>query len=280
MRVTADTALDEYAPAVMPWLRRAPVRNNQLLTLLQSRMDGIVVPESDLLMLRVLTDAGTLAGVAVCPPPFAMLLSELVEGAEPALADHLVAHAPQVRRFTGLPDQAQRLAAEVAERTGGTPALLASYRMFDVVRVVPPSRVAGRPREAAASDRDLLVAWSAAFQREALADHPHSNPAGPIDGRLALGGLLWVWEAGGEPVSMAAMTAPAAGVVRLNLVYTPPRRRRNGYAGALVAAVSGAVLTAGLRPTLFTDLANPTSNKIYQAIGYRPVQDTAMWEAG
>ena len=112
----------------------------------------------------------------------------------------------------------------------------------------PPTGVAGRPREAAAADRDLLVAWSAAFQREALADHPHSNPAAPIDGRLALGGLLWVWEAGGEPVSMAAMTAPAAGVVRLNLVYTPPRRRGNGYAGALVAAVSAAVLTRGAAP--------------------------------
>lgn len=278
MRVTGDTALDEFAAAVMPWLRLEPVRNNQLLTLLQSRMDGIVLPESDLLMLRVLGDGDTLAGVAVCPPPFAMLLSELPEGAVAELAEHLVQNAPQVRRFTGLPDQTRRLAVELAGRTGGRAALLASYRMFDVVRVVPPTGVTGRPREATAADRDVLVAWSGAFQREALADHPHANPAAPIDGRLALGGLLWVWEAGGEPVSMAAMTAPAAGVVRLNLVYTPPRRRRNGYAGALVAAVSAAVLTAGLRPTLFTDLANPTSNKIYQAIGYRPLQDTAMWE--
>ncbi|MEU7824928.1 GNAT family N-acetyltransferase [Catellatospora sp. NPDC049133] len=278
MRVTGDTALAAFTAAVMPWLRTEPVRNNQLLTLLQSRMDGIVLPESDLLMLRVLGDGDSLAGVAVCPPPFAMLLSELPEGAEAVLAEHLAEHAPQVRRFTGLPDQTERLAVELAGRTGGRAGLLAAYRMFDVARVVPPVGVAGRPREAAAADRDLLVAWSGAFQREALADHPHSNPAAPIDGRLALGGLLWVWEAGGEPVSMAAMTAPAAGVVRLNLVYTPPRRRGNGYAAALVAAVSAAALTAGLRPTLFTDLANPTSNKIYQAIGYRPLQDTALWE--
>ncbi|WP_166383151.1 GNAT family N-acetyltransferase [Catellatospora methionotrophica] len=280
MRVTADTSLSRFAPAVLPWLRREPVRNNQLLTLLQSRLDGIVLAESDLLMLRILADGDTLAGVAVCPPPFAMLLSELADGAETALADHLVAHAPQVRRFTGLPEQTRRLAAQVAGRTGAAATLLASYRMFDAVDVVAPTRVHGRPREAAQADRDLLVAWSEAFQREALADHPQSNPAAPIDGRLALGGLLWTWEAGGEPVSMAAMTAPAAGVVRLNLVYTPPRRRGNGYAGALVAAISAAVLGAGLRPTLFTDLANPTSNKIYQAVGYRPVQDTAMWEVG
>jgi predicted GNAT family acetyltransferase len=41
-----------------------------------------------------------------------------------------------------------------------------------------------------------------------------------------------------------------------------------------VAAVSQAQLDAGLRFCfLYTDLANPTSNKIYQAIGYRPVTD-------
>ena len=28
---------------------------------------------------------------------------------------------------------------------------------------------------------------------------------------------------------------------------------------------------------LFTDLANPTSNRIYQAIGYRPVRDVRMF---
>lgn len=282
MRVTADTTLAQYAPAVMPWLLRDPVRNNQLLTLLQSRVDGIVRPESDLLMLRIVDDGDTgmpqLCAVAVRPPPFAMLLSELPEGAPPVLAQYLVAYAPEVRRFTGLPDQTESLAAEVAARVGGRASRLASYRLFDVEQVVPPTGVTGRPREAAPADRDRLVAWSAAFQREALADHPHSDPAAPIDGRLAIGGLLWVWEAGGEPVTMAAMTAPAAGVVRLNLVYTPPRRRGNGYASALVAAVSAATLTAGLRPALFTDLANPTSNKIYQAIGYRPVQDSDLWE--
>ena len=31
------------------------------------------------------------------------------------------------------------------------------------------------------------------------------------------------------------------------------------------------------RCCLYTDLANPTSNKIYQAIGYRPVGDAAEY---
>ncbi|MEV4418210.1 GNAT family N-acetyltransferase [Catellatospora sp. NPDC049609] len=280
MRVTADTALAEYAAAVMPWLLRDPVRNNQLLTLLQSRLDGVVLPESELLMLRVVDEGGAVAAVAVRPPPFAMLLSDLPDEAVPPLAAHLAGGGQRVTRFTGPPEQTGRLAAALAGRAGGRASMLAAYRMFEICEVSPPAGVTGRPREAAGADRDQLVAWSAAFQREALADHPRTDPAAPIDGRLALGGLLWVWEAGGEPVAMTAMTAPAAGVVRINLVYTPPRRRANGYASALVAAVSRAALAAGLRPVLFTDLANPTSNKIYQAIGYRPVQDTGMWEVG
>jgi predicted GNAT family acetyltransferase len=57
-------------------------------------------------------------------------------------------------------------------------------------------------------------------------------------------------------------------------VYTPPALRGRGYASALVAAVSQAQLDAGRRFCfLFTDLANPTSNRIYQDIGYEAVCD-------
>ncbi|GAA1662418.1 GNAT family N-acetyltransferase [Catellatospora bangladeshensis] len=280
MKVTADTSLPDFAAAVMPWLLRDPVRNNQLLTMLQSRLDGVVPTEPDLLMLRVDDSLGALRAVAVRPPPFPMLLSDVSAGAVIRLGPHLARHRPEVRRFTGPAASTELLVARVAERSGAPASLLASYRMFQISVVRPPAGVAGHPREAALPDRDRLVEWSAAFQREALAEHPPSDPAAPIDGRLALGSLLWVWESGGEPVAMTAMTAPAAGVVRINLVYTPPPQRGNGYASALVAAVSRAALAARLRPVLFTDLANPTSNKIYRAIGYRPLQDTSLWEVG
>ena len=56
-------------------------------------------------------------------------------------------------------------------------------------------------------------------------------------------------------------------------VYTPRERRGRGYASAGVAGVSRIVLAQGARACLFTDQANPTSNKIYAALGYRPVVD-------
>ena len=66
--------------------------------------------------------------------------------------------------------------------------------------------------------------------------------------------------------------------MRVGPVYTPPAERRRGYAGALVAALSQQLLDTGREFCfLFTDQANPTSNHIYQQIGYAPVCDVAQY---
>jgi predicted GNAT family acetyltransferase len=150
-------------------------------------------------------------------------------------------------------------------------------RLFRLETVRPPAPVPGRLREALPQDRDLLVEWSAAFMAEALPDEP-GDPAAPIDLRLGRPGLVWIWEDGGIPVSTAHRTEPALGVVRVANVYTPPELRGRGYASACVAGLSQDALDHGvIHCALYTDLSNPTSNKIYQAIGYEPVGDTQVW---
>jgi predicted GNAT family acetyltransferase len=97
------------------------------------------------------------------------------------------------------------------------------------------------------------------------------------EGRIAHGGITF-WETpDGTPVSMAGALPKVAGQIRIAPVYTPPALRGRGYASAVTAAVSRAALTAGADEVLlFTDLANPTSNALYQRIGYRPVRDFAV----
>jgi predicted GNAT family acetyltransferase len=86
---------------------------------------------------------------------------------------------------------------------------------------------------------------------------------------------VFVWDDEG-PVSLVAIQPAVAGVVRVGPVYTPPDRRRHGYTGMAVAEVSRRMFAAGASTCmLFTDLANPTSNKIYAEVGYRPFAD---WE--
>ena len=78
---------------------------------------------------------------------------------------------------------------------------------------------------------------------------------------------------------MVAKSRPTTHGGCISLVYTPPNLRRRGYASACVAALSQHLLDTGWDfCCLFTDLANPTSNAIYQQIGYRPVCDVDMFQ--
>ncbi|WP_223165798.1 GNAT family N-acetyltransferase [Lentzea indica] len=89
---------------------------------------------------------------------------------------------------------------------------------------------------------------------------------------MSAGHVLWLVD--GVPVSWAGSTTPVGGVSRVGPVYTPPEHRRNGYAAAVTAAVSQWAYEAGADHVVLTaDLANPTSNSVYQGIGFRAVSD-------
>jgi predicted GNAT family acetyltransferase len=94
-----------------------------------------------------------------------------------------------------------------------------------------------------------------------------------VDERIARDGWR-LWIVADQPVAMAGRTPVADGMSRVTPVYVPPEHRRQGFGAAVTAAVSRAALDAGAEHVLlFTDLTNPTSNSIYQKIGYRPVSD-------
>jgi predicted GNAT family acetyltransferase len=76
---------------------------------------------------------------------------------------------------------------------------------------------------------------------------------------------------------MACRHRTAAGVARVGPVFTPPEHRRHGYGAAVTAACTRDALERDADDVvLFTDLDNPTSNAIYQRLGYLPVSDHAV----
>lgn len=78
-------------------------------------------------------------------------------------------------------------------------------------------------------------------------------------------------------MSLAGVTRQVVGMIRVGPVYTPPELRGHGYASAVTADVSRRAREAGADEVLlYTDLANPTSNSIYQNIGYRAVEDRVV----
>lgn len=232
--------------------------------------------------LAIVRDRGAVAAAALRTPPFQLVLSEIDDAAalEPILGDLLGAEEelPGVLVPVG---EATRFPGEWATRRGRRAVLTLRERSFRLGRVIPPRAASGRMRHAAAGDLELLVAWLTAFWQEALGDlEPNLDRARIVAGRWVAGRpwRMYLWEDGGRPVSMCGVAGETPHGIRIGPVYTPPADRGRGYASNLVAQASQEQLDAGRDFCfLFTDLANPTSNKIYQAIGYEPIRDVEQY---
>jgi predicted GNAT family acetyltransferase len=148
-----------------------------------------------------------------------------------------------------------------------------SERLYQLTRVNHPRGVPGRARRATRADRGLLIEWFGDFEREVFGS-VSGDIAASVDSifeRPSRGMCLWEDR---EPVSMAGFRGRTPHGLRIGPVYTPPSFRGHGYASACIARLSQDLLDSGRRfCCLFTDLANPTSNHIYQVIGYQPVSD-------
>lgn len=271
MRWQADSDLETYAERVLPWLQRDPIGNNVLCTILQLRLDGTMDPEPDALWLRT---EGELEGVAVRTPPHGLLLSDMSTEVAEALGTQLAERHLALPYVDGPAKATAAFARAYSQVLGGEPKPGRSQRIFQLDRVNPQPEVPGRLREATMEDFDLLATWT----RWYLEDSGIPDIVRGIDRRLRRGGGAWLWEVSARPVSMALLSPPVEGVMRLSAVYTPPQFRRRGYATACVAALSQHALDTGAtRCMLYADLANPASNGIYPRIGYQPVSDVQVW---
>jgi uncharacterized protein len=159
-----------------------------------------------------------------------------------------------------------------ARLTGQVGVIKVHERLYQLVKVSPPRWPGGALRLAQPGDLETLSAWGYAFDEEALGSGDPGMARERAVKRIAEQSLF-VWGDGGL-AAMAGKSRPTRFGCAVGLVYTPPERRKQGYASALVAALSQALLDEGYQYCcLFTDLANPTSNHVYQTIGYRPVAD-------
>jgi uncharacterized protein len=217
---------------------------------------------------------------AVMTPPFNLVLSMTADpNALTAFGRDLVKNRLPVPGVTGPADVARRFAEMWAQRHGLSTHRAMAERTYRLERVTAPTDVPGVVRTATDDDRELLIDWVHDFLVEALDNPREGEAAAIVDSALQTGSrTFYLWEDDDRPVSLAGVTGPTPNGIRVGPVYTPPGSRRRGYASAVTAAASQAQLDAGRKFVfLFTDLDNPTSNKIYQAIGYEPVIDVDQW---
>lgn len=227
------------------------------------------------------TDAGgRVVAATLRTPPWNQVLSEVDDPAAVDLLAEELSGQP-LPGVTGPSEAAARFAAAWAERTGRRAELGVAERIFRLERVVPPERpAAGSWRLAEPADRELVADWLVRFGAEATPTTPPlTEPLATADRWIARRyRTLYLWEADGRVVSLVGAGGETPHGIRIGPVYTPPDERDRGYASSLTAAATQDQLDSGRRFVfLFTDLSNPTSNKIYRAIGYEPVCDVDLY---
>ncbi|CAM5549075.1 N-acetyltransferase [Streptomyces tanashiensis] len=246
-----------FRAAAAEHLAADPARNTAVLTLMDTAGRLGWWEEAD----------GRVTGVLAVAPPGVPAFGAMTEEAARALVLPGGERATEVRGETAAVEA-------YAEATGRPWAPTVRMRLFRLGELTPPDPApAGRGRAATEADVPLVAAWTTEFA-VAIGDEPAEDYTGFVTERTSEG-RLWLWEGpDGRPVSMAAVSRTIEGQARVHLVYTPPAERGRGYAAGVTEAVSRAALDGGVAQVLlFTDLSNPTSNALYQRLGYRPVTD-------
>ena len=253
----------EFLTYAGDYLREWPAEHSVILTNAERRVDA---HDADNLWGWVVSPNGTVVAAAIHTPPFGAYLSLAPDEPIRALAAAFHKRGRQLPGVGGFRRPVETFAAEWSRRTGVEAEPTMRQWAYTTDSVTSPTGVPGRLRPAETGDRAVLAEWVAAFHIDTGLP---AEPAADLDDRIA-DGRLFVWIDDDRPVSMAGVTAPAGGVTRVQYVYTPVECRGHGYASACVAAVTARELAEpGRICMLYTDLTNPTSNGIYQAIGYR-----------
>jgi uncharacterized protein len=258
-----------FAAQVVPYLVRAPARHNLFLGILDTLQRHPSTYPTFHLWAAV--QDGEVVGAALQTLPHNLVLAEpALPGAIQLLVATVTDAGVLLPGVVGGVTEAQAFAAAWHERNGGDSQTLTRQGIYQLTGVREAGSASGDPKLAGLDDMPLLVSWHHDFLAEAVPHHVRDDEM--MQRRLTavvVDGGFWLWEAAGEVVSMTGVSPAPPDGARIGPVYTPPGSRGRGYATSLVAHVSDVALAHGsTRCYLHTDMANPTSNAIYQRIGY------------
>jgi uncharacterized protein len=265
-----------YLQCAQPYLEEQEALNSLILGVTIRLRDRPDLTETPPYLATITNEAGNPLLVAAITPPHNLLASagaNVPQAALDLLVDNLRSNGWPVPGVNAENSLAKRIAQTWTAATGQKAYVSMRLRIYQLHQVIPPLQPPpGFLRLATLEDIERVTAWRDLFARESLHEEPPSNSRA-LSERAIQSETIYFWDDDG-PVSMAARTRPTPHGESVGLVYTPPELRGHGYASACVAALSQRILDSGkMFCSLFTDLDFPTSNSIYQKIGYQPVCD-------
>jgi predicted GNAT family acetyltransferase len=258
-----------------PWLLRAEAEHNLIIGIARQLAAGTMLTGKPVYLATVERD-DDIVGCAFRTPPYKLGVTRMPTEAIDALVADVAQVYDELNAVMGDEETARVFAEAWARERGLGVARGVQHRIYQLDAVIEPAHeVPGAARLARMMDVPLVTQWIYEFSIEARV---HTDNAAALATARIKQSSLYLWIVDGAPVSMAAWSGETPHGRRVGYVYTPAHQRGRGYASALVAHLSTQILADGCTFCfLYTDLSNPTSNSIYQRIGYRAVCDVNDW---
>ena len=275
----------EFLSQSRAFLEAREVEHNLMLGLCSQLIAGDAPYEEPPYLGLVQDSAGITLLAALRTPPYNLILSHTDDPVTlRLLAETMANSGVELPGVLAKPTIASDFTAIWRELTGQEMQLKMRQGLHQLRTLRPARPVRGRMRSVRASDAERLKYWLVAFQMEAFASNPDEKywqRAQQVVGNRVKGAnprnFLW-WD-GWQSVCWVGYVPTTERVARIAPVYTLPSARGRGYASALVAAVSQRLLDSGFSHcSLYTDLANPTANALYQRLGYEPLCEIHQYE--
>lgn len=267
--------VEEFASRVTPFLEE----NDDKFSLFLGVLERIKAGAYENPYLATIEENGQLLAIFQMTPPHPLNIIFVDENQISTCTDlsitELIKHAIPVESIISVKEWAILFAQKWQEKTGGSYSLLMDQGLYRLDKVEESLEISpGTWRYATANDALLIEKWYSQFEQ----DTRLPNTA-PVEIKKRVKAMLdlkevFLWENQGETVSMMKKARPTAKGVTVSLVFTPAEKRRKGYGRTMVAAVSKELLKEFKFCVLYTDMHNPTSNKIYQEIGYKKLVDS------
>ena len=247
------------------FLTSQPVLHNIILTLLHGR---IANPKPG--RYWIATNNMQIVGVALQSPiDFAATVTPMAHDVVAATVKAIAEAGVVLPGVNGDAATAAYFAGHWTEACSAAALPFQGQRLYEATRIQNLNGISGYLRQAKTSDHELIITWMHEFHSEI--GEPHSDFSHFVDSRIS-SGRFWLWDDSG-PAAMASYSQSVEGAVRVQSVYTPPKKRKKGYAGSCVGSLSELLIERGYRCLLYTDLGNRSSNSIYRRVGYRAVAE-------
>ncbi|MHA1976647.1 MAG: GNAT family N-acetyltransferase [Candidatus Hodarchaeales archaeon] len=284
MNVNFHNDLVEFNDYVLPFLINHESENNLLIGILNTlKRDFHSYSKGENPYFISVEEENDLKLVSIRTPPFNQLISytDNLDTLD-ILVEVLIEKQMDIPGVLGFKTGALRFAQLWEEKTDQKYRLETHERIYRLEKVNPET-IGGNDFELATVDeKEIILRMGKEFLFEVLpegsTETAHIESSQRRLEQALQNKMVYVLKVNGEIVSMVKRAHVTPNGQTVNAVYTPPNERKKGYATEAVAKLSQLILTEGKKFCfLFTDLANPTSNKIYQTIGYRPVIDMDLY---